>query len=612
MSDYSALKATINANIKANNNHEITGAITNSVLNAMVDSLGAGYQFMGVATPTNPGSAQTPDYKCFYLATTPGTYTNLGGLVVADGEVALLKYDTSWTKEVTGVATAAQVNQLGQEVNDLDRDLVTGHYSLVSAQISSTGQITFAPIVLSQDGDELEIEAMPDFNDTILDDNGYPFTFGATETKICIGLTKVYTCFRADDNSWVFGDKYIGDATPKSVRFKYINGNIEFYGGGILRETFTGQKALTIYGIGSQQMSSYGKWTGTIYKFNYTHNGVTTGLINLPGFTANEGVTLNLSHTDGRVPALEAKTADLNPNFFIKSTSSQVKVYCKINGNNYVWFGINHIVNHSDSDYVDYWRIGGSLIAETGGFSTYNNGTFIDTGKHPLSSPENEFAIQFYSGDFTGGYHGDERIDLDANCYVVFIIDGKEYSIADLVALGDVACSTFAYREKSALYSLYAETSAHDIIAYHTKRTIFNKGGFITRNYVAMASALTAKTVYSALFCVHKDCSQYAINDAGDTLTFTHPESIQVLSSDANKADRDIKMYKGDLSCIMTSRVVGGNVAAYNNAPVWISIDDRAYDGKYYSELPQNVSLASNSVFELEGTIQFDYKADAD
>ena len=116
MSDYLSLKATINANIKANNNQEITGAITNSVLNAMVDSLGAGYQFKGVATPTNPGSAQTPDYKCFYIATTPGTYTNLGGLVVADGEVAILKWDTSWTKEVTGIATAESVSQLGQKL----------------------------------------------------------------------------------------------------------------------------------------------------------------------------------------------------------------------------------------------------------------------------------------------------------------------------------------------------------------------------------------------------------------------------------------------------------------------------------------------------------------
>ncbi len=117
MSNYSSLKATINANIKTNGNQEISGAVLNSVLNAMVDSEGAGYQFMGVATPTSPGTAQTPDYKCFYLASTPGTYTYLGGLVVADGEGAILKYDTAWSKEVTGAASAADLSQLDRYVN---------------------------------------------------------------------------------------------------------------------------------------------------------------------------------------------------------------------------------------------------------------------------------------------------------------------------------------------------------------------------------------------------------------------------------------------------------------------------------------------------------------
>lgn len=146
MSDYSSLKATINANVKANNNHEITGAIMNSVLNAMVNSLGAGYQFMGVATPTNPGSSQTPDYKCFYLATTPGTYTNLGGLVVSDGEVALLKWDTAWSKEVTGAATAAQLTQLGQEVSQNTSDIVNIQQEVDAIQpIVIEGNVTNAP-----------------------------------------------------------------------------------------------------------------------------------------------------------------------------------------------------------------------------------------------------------------------------------------------------------------------------------------------------------------------------------------------------------------------------------------------------------------------------------
>ena len=116
MANYQLLKADIDAKVYQNGAQEITGENLNSVLNAMVASLGVGYQFMGMATPINPGSAQTPDYKCFYLATTPGTYTNLGGLVVADGEVAILKYDTSWTKVVTGIATAESVSQLGQKV----------------------------------------------------------------------------------------------------------------------------------------------------------------------------------------------------------------------------------------------------------------------------------------------------------------------------------------------------------------------------------------------------------------------------------------------------------------------------------------------------------------
>ena len=117
MSQYQTLKTQIQQNIKQNGEGAIRGDILQTQLLDMINALGAGYQFIGVATPTNPGTEQTPDYKCFYLATTPGRYTNLGGLVVADGEVALLKWDTSWTKEVTGIATADELNLLGQKAN---------------------------------------------------------------------------------------------------------------------------------------------------------------------------------------------------------------------------------------------------------------------------------------------------------------------------------------------------------------------------------------------------------------------------------------------------------------------------------------------------------------
>lgn len=81
-----------------------------------------GYQFMGKAvltpTPTDPG---VPTQKVFYQATEPGTYTNFGGIVVADGEVVNLKWDgTAWSKEVTGAATASVVEALraATEIHD--------------------------------------------------------------------------------------------------------------------------------------------------------------------------------------------------------------------------------------------------------------------------------------------------------------------------------------------------------------------------------------------------------------------------------------------------------------------------------------------------------------
>lgn len=130
MSNYSSLKATINANIKTNGNQEITGSVMNSVLTAMVNTLGAGYMFAGIASPsTNPGS---PDSKVFYLASIEGTYTNFGGLVVNEGEIALLRWDSSWHKDSTGVASAKKLCELDAEVNGVDFD---GAFS-----ISATGE----------------------------------------------------------------------------------------------------------------------------------------------------------------------------------------------------------------------------------------------------------------------------------------------------------------------------------------------------------------------------------------------------------------------------------------------------------------------------------------
>lgn len=119
MSQYNSLKATIDANVKQNGVQAITGNILNSVLNAMVNTLGTGYQFAGVATTaTDPGS---PDAKVFYIANGKGTYTNFGGIEVTEDDVVVLYYDTAWHKVATGIASQEKLSELKLQLDVRER-----------------------------------------------------------------------------------------------------------------------------------------------------------------------------------------------------------------------------------------------------------------------------------------------------------------------------------------------------------------------------------------------------------------------------------------------------------------------------------------------------------
>lgn len=123
MSNYSVLKQDINNNIYENQTQQITGTVLNAILNEMTASLGAGYQFAGVATlGMNPGD---PDQRVFYLAG-EGIYTNFGGLQVPQGKLGVLKWDFRWTLQtidglgggganLTGYVSLASTDDLPEE-----------------------------------------------------------------------------------------------------------------------------------------------------------------------------------------------------------------------------------------------------------------------------------------------------------------------------------------------------------------------------------------------------------------------------------------------------------------------------------------------------------------
>lgn len=123
MSNYSVLKQDINNNIYENQTQQITGTVLNAILNEMTNSLGAGYQFAGVATlGMNPAD---PDQRVFYLAG-EGIYTNFGGLQVPAGKLGVLKWDNRWTLQtidglgggganLTGYVSVASTDDLPDE-----------------------------------------------------------------------------------------------------------------------------------------------------------------------------------------------------------------------------------------------------------------------------------------------------------------------------------------------------------------------------------------------------------------------------------------------------------------------------------------------------------------
>lgn len=114
MANYSNLLATIAANIYTNGNNEVTAAMVKAAADSIVSTISGGYIYAGIAHPAD--ASVTPDANCFWIASEAGTYTNKGGITVASGEVAILKYNGTWSKEVTGAATSAQLLDMSHRV----------------------------------------------------------------------------------------------------------------------------------------------------------------------------------------------------------------------------------------------------------------------------------------------------------------------------------------------------------------------------------------------------------------------------------------------------------------------------------------------------------------
>lgn len=117
MANYNNLRIAIEQSIKENGRQEITGPVLQEVLLALTNTLGQGYQFMGVASPdTNPG---LPDARICYLVLTDGQYVYLGNHTVTEGRVYIAFYDLSWNWYEVDIAknSALQAHERDSDIH---------------------------------------------------------------------------------------------------------------------------------------------------------------------------------------------------------------------------------------------------------------------------------------------------------------------------------------------------------------------------------------------------------------------------------------------------------------------------------------------------------------
>lgn len=136
MANYNTLKTAIQNAIYENHNNEIDALDLRQTLITIVNSLGVGYQLIGVAMEnTNPG---TPDQNVFYIAG-PGTYPNFGATppTVQEGYLGIFRWNGNWTFNYVPVGKdfTEEINQLAQELIEVVGIVYDGKYVNISGNL---------------------------------------------------------------------------------------------------------------------------------------------------------------------------------------------------------------------------------------------------------------------------------------------------------------------------------------------------------------------------------------------------------------------------------------------------------------------------------------------
>lgn len=179
-----------------------------------------GYIYSGVAHINTP--TFTPTQNSFYIATEVGTYNGFGGLTVATNEVAIFKFDTSWSKDVTGIPSKGELAELASEVDELGSWEQSRRF--IEVKTDGEGKILFTRDTSGKYNFYTEIIA-PNMPTEVQENGKYVEVTLDAEGKVVKSLDKngVFVCNLSKDLS-----------TPTKLRIASYNTG-DFVGNGIER-----------------------------------------------------------------------------------------------------------------------------------------------------------------------------------------------------------------------------------------------------------------------------------------------------------------------------------------------------------------------------------------
>jgi hypothetical protein len=253
----------------------------------------------------------------------------------------------------------------------------------------------------------------------------------------------------------------------------------------------------------------------------------------------------------------------------------------------YYGFEIVHEIDTSSSVYTNQFRLSNAYVYEV----QYD--VMVKSNLTALLFGENEFAYRTENKvDFTGGFHGDEKMKS-----ATFFINGKEIDSTEEFALKP--CKEFKYTQVSSMHETNSENDTivnnHAVEAIHHKTSTFSNHGYKTENKIEWKKDIVSEKVYGSIVSLARDFGTYGKSKTIDKTAFD-ASGLYALQS----TDKKMNLWNDQKNTTVT---VESNFSVHNETSTQFIWDHKGYI-KYYRDIG-NVEIKKGAIWNLTTDVRF-------